>query len=76
MVEPDLLLTRMEVEEAWNLSPWQLATWVKKHPTMRARRPGYQPYYPLSAVKAILGDPVHPPTPRQDRESEYVPLAA
>jgi hypothetical protein len=61
--EDDLLLTRLEIMEAWEITDWQIRRLVKDGKLRRVRRPNYQPYYPLSQVELILGPPKTPPTP-------------
>ena len=65
-----------EIIDAWEISDYRLRLLVKAGTLRRVRRPAYQPYYPLSAVVAILGQPKHDPTPRYLRENEAEPLAA
>jgi hypothetical protein len=60
----DVLLMAQEIIDAWEISDYRLRLLVKSGELRRVRRPGYQPYYTLSAVVAILGDPVNSPTPR------------
>lgn len=60
----DLLLTRLEIMEAWKVSDYMVRRLVSEGKLRRVRRPNYQPYYPLSSVVAILGQPIHDPTPR------------
>jgi hypothetical protein len=57
----DLLLNAIEVQYGWELSNRQLRLAVKRRQLQRSRRPGYQPYYSMSAVVACFGQPKHPP---------------
>jgi hypothetical protein len=62
--QDDLLLNAKEITEAWEISDWALRKLVREGKLRRARRPNFQPYYTLSAVVAVLGEPIHSPTPR------------
>jgi predicted site-specific integrase-resolvase len=66
----DLLLNMSEIIDAWEVSAWTVRRLVKEGKLRRVRRPQLQPYYPLSAVEAILGPPRTAPTPRYPRGDE------
>jgi hypothetical protein len=65
-----------EILDGWELSEWTVRRAVKEGQLRRVRRPGYQPYYPLSSVVAAFGSPKHPITPRYRMWAEAEERAA
>lgn len=76
LVSDDELLNMVEVMAGWDLTAWEVRRLVIDGKVRRVRRPGYQPYYPLSSVVRALGEPLHPLTPRYRRSFEFGERAA
>jgi hypothetical protein len=57
----DLMLMLDEVRTVWQVSERAVRKAVHERRLIRVRRPGYQPYYPYSAVVNAFGEPKNLP---------------